>query len=134
MGLENRLTGGYEIRQMFKIRTRRQKFALLLKATTDADSNGALGEGNGEANGGDESDFRIGEILIDTSEIPLGEDEEPTRLRRIEVEAGVGTAPTPDLQGFVDEMHFALDLSPTSTSKYEAGLFAAGLSPGGGGR
>jgi CHAD domain-containing protein len=125
------LTGDHEIRQMFKILTRRQKFALLLKDTTDADSNGALGEANGEANGGDESDFRIGEVLIDTSEIPLGEDEEPTRLRRIEVEAGVGSAPTPDLQGFVDEMHFALDLSPTSTSKYEAGLYATGLSPDG---
>ena len=122
------LTGDHEIRQMFKILTRRQKFALLLKDTTDADSNGAPSE----ANGGDESGvLRIGEVLIDDSEIPLGEDEEPTRLRRIEIEAGVGTAPTPDLQGFVDEMHFALELSPTSTSKYEAGLYAAGLSPDG---
>ncbi len=126
------LTGGHELRQMFKILTRRQKFALLLKDTTDADTNGAPGEANDEANGGDESGvLRIGEVLIDDSEIPLGEDEEPTRLRRIEVEAGLGAAPTPDLQGFVDEMHFALELSPTSTSKYEAGLYAAGLSPDG---
>jgi inorganic triphosphatase YgiF len=74
---------------------------------------------------------RIGEVLLDTSEIPLGKHEEPTRLRRIEVEASVGTAPTPDLRGFVDEMQFALDLSPTSISKYEAGLYATGLSPDG---
>ena len=121
------LTGDHELRQMFKILTRRQKFALLLKDTTDASSNGAPGE----ANGGDQSGVRLGEVLIDDSEIPLGEEEEPTRLRRIEIEAGVGTAPTPDLQGFVDEMQVALGLSPTSTSKFEAGLYAAGLSPDG---
>ena len=125
------LTGDHELRQMFKILTRRQKFALLLKDTTDASSNGAPGEANGEANGGDQSGVRLGEVLIDDSEIPLDEEEEPTRLRRIEVEAGLGAAPTPDLQGFVDEMQVALELSPTSTSKYEAGLYAAGLSPDG---
>ncbi|HEY0129234.1 MAG TPA: CYTH domain-containing protein, partial [Rubrobacteraceae bacterium] len=62
------LTGDHELRQMFKILTRRQKFALLLKDTTDASSNGAPGE----ANGGDQSGVRLGEVLIDDSEIPLG--------------------------------------------------------------
>jgi triphosphatase len=119
------LLGDRELRQMFSIRTRRRKFALLLKATADAEGL------NDEGSNGAEGDVRIGEVLLDASEIPLGKDEEPTRLRRIEVEAGVGTAPTPDLQGFVDEMQFALDLSPTSVSKYEAGLYAAGLSPDG---
>ncbi len=119
------LLGDRELRQMFRIRTRRQKFALLLKDTADGEDR------NGGGSGAAEGDVRIGEVLIDTSEIPLGEDEEPTRLRRVEVEAGVGTAPTPDLQGFVDEMQFALGLSPTSISKYEAGLYAAGLSPDG---
>src|SRR5918998_6957485 len=116
------LPGARQLRRMFSIRTRRQKFALLLKdAPDDEDRNG----GGADGSEGDvrEGDFRIGEVLLDASEIPLGKDEEPTRLRRIEVEAGVGTAPTPDLQGFVDEMQFALDLSPTSVSKYEAGLF-----------
>jgi CHAD domain-containing protein len=124
------LLGDRQLRQMFKIRTRRQKFALLLKdAPDDEDRNG--GDADGSEGDVREGDFRIGEVLLDASEIPLGKDEEPTRLRRIEVEAGVGTAPTPDLQGFVDEMQFALDLSPTSVSKYEAGLYAAGLSPDG---
>jgi CHAD domain-containing protein len=123
------LVGEREVRELFRIRTTRQKFALLLKETTDAGANGSPGEANGRTDGGAEGDLRIGEVLIDTSEIPLDEDEEPTRLRRIEVEAGAGTAPTPDLRGFVDEMQFALELKPASISKYEAGLYAAGLSP-----
>lgn len=116
------LLGDHEIRQMFRIQTSRRKFALLLRDTTD-------GERSDEASADDRGAVRIGEVSLDTSEIPLGE--EPTRLRRIEVEAGVGTAPTPDLRGFVDEMQFALGLSPTSISKYEAGLYATGLSPDG---
>jgi len=118
------LLGDHEIRPMFRIQTRRQKFALLLRDTTDGESaNGASEAGR--------NDVRIGEVLLDTSEIPLGEGEEPARLRRVEVEAGIGTAPTPDLQGFVDEMQFALGLRPAPISKYEAGLYATGLSPGG---
>jgi inorganic triphosphatase YgiF len=74
-----------------------------------------------------QEDVRIGEISLDTSEIPLGE--ETTRLTCAEVEAGIGM--TPDLLGFVDEMQSALDLAPASTSKYETGLYASGLSPEG---
>ena len=118
------LLGDHEIRPVFRIQTRRQKFALLLRDT-------ARGETSDDASEDDGSDVRIGEVLLDTSEIPLGKDEEPTRLRRVEVEAGIGTAPTPDLQGFVDEMQFALGLRPASISKYEAGLYANGLSPDG---
>ncbi len=117
------LLGDHELSPMFRIQTRRQRFALLLTDAADG------GEGRGEASGADGG--RIGEVSLDASEIPLGEDEEPTRLRRIEVEAATGTAPTPDLRGFVDELQSALGLSPTSISKYEAGLYAAGLSPDG---
>ncbi|MGH3144986.1 MAG: CHAD domain-containing protein, partial [Rubrobacter sp.] len=118
------LIGDLEISPMFRIQTRRQKFALLLRGATE-------GEGSNGAPDDDSDEVRIGEVLLDTSEIPLGKDEEPTRLRRVEVEVGIGTAPTPDLHGFVDEMQFALGLRPTSISKYEAGLYAAGLSPDG---
>jgi CHAD domain-containing protein len=52
-------------------------------------------------------------------------------LTRVEVEAGIGMAPTPDLQGFVDEMQSALELTPASISKYETGLYASGLDPEG---
>ncbi len=116
------LLGGHEISPMFRIQTRRRIFALLLRGDGEG-SNGALED--------DSNDVRIGEVLLDTSEIPLGEGEEPIRLRRVEVEASIGTAPTPDLRGFVDEMQFNLELSPTSISKYEAGLYATGLSPDG---
>ena len=108
------LVGGREMRPLFSIKTRRQGFALLLEGSTDRN----------------QEDVRIGEISLDTSEIPLGE--ETARLTRVEVEAGIGMAPTPDLLGFVDEMQSALELTPASISKYETGLYASGLNPEGG--
>lgn len=112
-GRSRTLVGRRELHQLFKIETRRQGFALLLDGPTD----------------GTQGDVRIGEISLDTSKIPLGD--EPARLTRVEVEAGIGMAPTPDLHGFVDEMQSALELSPASTSKYETGLLASGLNPEG---
>ena len=112
-GRSRTLVGRRELRQLFKIETRRQGFALLLDGSTD----------------GSQGDVRIGEISLDASKIPLGD--EPARLTRVEVEAGIGIAPTPDLHGFVDEMQSALELSPSSTSKYETGLYASGLDPEG---
>src|SRR5215216_1050824 len=108
-GRTRTLVRGREMRQLFSIKTRRRGFALLLEGSTD----------------GNQEDVRIGEISLDTSEIPLGE--EAARLTRVEVEAGIGM--TPDLLGFVDEMQSALELTPASTSKYETGLYASGLNP-----
>src|SRR5215207_526064 len=113
-GRTRTLVGGREMRPLFSIKTRRQGFALLLEGSTDRD----------------QEDVRIGEISLDTSEIPLGE--ETARLTRVEVEAGIGMAPTSDLLGFVDEMQSALELTPASISKYETGLYASGLNPEGG--
>jgi triphosphatase len=107
------LVGGCEMRPLFTLKTRRQGFALLLEDSADRN----------------QEDVRIGEISLDTSEIPLGE--ETARLTRVEVEAGIGMAPTPDLLGFVDEMQSSLELTPASVSKYEAGLYASGLNPEG---
>ena len=112
-GRARSLLGGRDVQAMFGVRTRRQKFALLLE---DGSSNDQV---------------RIGEVLLDASEIPLGGGKESARLSRVEVEAGAGTAPTPDLQGFVDEMQHALELKPASLSKFETGLYATGLSPRG---
>ena len=106
------LLGDRGLRRMFEIHTHRRRFALERAASPN------------EPEGG----VRIGEVLIDTSEIPRGEGEEPVRLRRVEVEAAAGTLPPPDLRGLVDEMRSDLGLSPASLSKYEAGLRAAGLS------
>jgi CHAD domain-containing protein len=112
-GRTRTLVGGRNIRPLFRIETRRQGFALLLDGSTD----------------GNRGDLRIGEISLDTAEIPLGE--EPTRLIRVEVEAAIGKASSPDLHDFVDEMQSALELPPASVSKYETGLYASGLVPGG---
>ncbi len=114
------LLGGQDAQPMFRVRTRRQKFALLLE--------GPVG---GSGNGSSADRVRIGEVLLDSSEIPLDGGKESARLRRVEVEAGAGTAPTPDLRGFVDEMQYALELRPASLSKFETGLYATGLSPRG---
>jgi CHAD domain-containing protein len=112
-GRSKTLVGRREMRSLFTIKTRRQGFALLLEGSAD----------------GNQEDVRIGEILLDTSKIPLGE--ASARLTRVELEAGIGTAPTPDLLGFVDEMQSVLDLAPASISKYETGLYACGLNPEG---
>ncbi|HEY6690636.1 MAG TPA: CHAD domain-containing protein, partial [Rubrobacter sp.] len=102
-----------EMRPLFTLKTRRQGFDLLLEGSKDRN----------------QEDVRIGEISLDTSEIPLGE--ETARLTRVEVEAGIGVAPSPDLLGFVDEMQSALELASASISKYETGLYASGLNPEG---
>ena len=112
-GRSRTLVGGRELRRLFTIKTRRQGFALLLEGSTDRN----------------QKDVRIGEISLDTSEISLGQ--ETARLTRVEIEAGIGIAPSPDLLGFVDEMQSALHLTPASTSKYETGLYASGLNPEG---
>jgi triphosphatase len=111
-GRTRTLVGGREMRPLFSIKTRRQGFALL--------------EGSTDSN---QEDVRIGEISLDSSKIPLGE--KTASFTRVEVEAGIGMAPTPDLLGFVDEMQSALELTPASISKYETGLYASGLNPEG---
>ena len=114
------LLGGGDARPMFEVRTRRQRFALLLEDPADGSENGASA-----------NRVRIGEVLLDSTEIPFGEGGEAARFRRVEVEAGAGTALTPDLRGFVDEMQYALDLKPATLSKFETGLYATGLTPRG---
>lgn len=114
------LLGGRDPRPMFEVRTRRRKFALLLDDPAGGTENGASRDA-----------VRIGEVVLDSTEIPLDGGRESAQLSRVEVEAGAGTAPTPELWGFVDEMQHALDLKPASLSKFETGLYAAGLTPDG---
>ena len=109
-GRSRTLVSGRELRPLFTLETRRQRFALLLE-----------GFDSGQEH------VRSGEISLDASEIPLGE--EPARLTRVEVETGM--APSPDLPGLVDEMQSVLELSPASASKYETDLYASGLNPQG---
>jgi triphosphatase len=100
--MSRKIVGGRELRRLFQVRTRRQRYALQLDGST-------------------------GEVSLDASEIPVGR--ESVGLRRVEVE--ISTAPTPELHDFVDEMQSALDLSPATLSKYETGLYASGLDPAG---
>jgi triphosphatase len=100
--MSRKIVGGRDLRRLFQVRTRRQRYALQLDGST-------------------------GEVSLDASEIPVGG--ESVGLRRVEVE--ISTAPTPELHDFVDEMQSALDLSPATLSKYETGLYASGLDPAG---
>jgi triphosphatase len=109
-GRSRALVGGREMRPLFRLETSRQGFGLLLEDSTDRT-------------------VRLGEISLDASRVPLGQ--EPTSMTRIEVEAEIGKASTPELQDFVEEMQSALELAPASTSKYETGLYASGLDPEG---
>jgi inorganic triphosphatase YgiF len=52
-------------------------------------------------------------------------------LTRVEVEVAAGQASDPRVQGFVRQMEGSLGLRQARISKYEAGLFATGLSPEG---
>ena len=97
-----KIIGPRGLRRLFRIRTRRRRFALRF-------------------------DGSAAEVSLDASEIPVGED--TVNLRRVEVETD--TAPTSGLHDFVDGMRYALDLTPATLSKYETGLYASGLDPAG---
>ena len=144
------LLGTRSLRTLFEIHTSRQTFDLLLDVVTSdtddsdenwSDDNGSSGEIVQDALGdirraGSGSASRVGEVALDRSEVPLGTDEAAT-LTRVEVEIEASSAAdateAPDLESFVEEMKETLDLEPTRVSKYEAGLFASGLTPEGAG-
>ncbi len=129
------LTGSHELRSLFEIWTRRRTFSLRLEAQEDSVEGGndsSSGEIVQDASGnirrsGDGP--RVAEIALDATEIRLDNDEEPTRLSRVEVE--VEEEAPAEVSEFVEEMRRSLELEPTTASKYEAGLYAAGLSPAG---
>jgi triphosphatase len=97
------LTGPEALRPLFEVKTRRSTHDLMLDGR------------------------RAGEIALDETAIPLDEEAEPARLRRVEVEV------EPDafdrLEPFVERLRQECRLSPAVASKYESGLFARGVSP-----
>lgn len=99
------LTGTHPVRAIFEVRTHRRAFPLQL------------------------GDIPVGEVLLDTTTIPVEDDDEPFRLHRVEVE--VPASAQADVEPFVEELRVACDLQPAGTSKYEAGLLARGLTPPG---
>ncbi len=131
------LTGSHEVRPLFEIRTRRRTFSLRLEAQEDSVESGTAGDDSSgeivqDASGnvrraGDGP--RVAEIALDATEIRLDNGEGPAHLSRVEVE--VDEEAPAEVSEFVEEMRRSLELEPTTTSKYEAGLYAADLSPDG---
>lgn len=101
------LAGSATLRPLFTIRTHRSAYTLSL---------------HGES---------AGEVVLDASEIPLGDGAEPARLRRVEVELDAGSEAFSGLEPFVEELREGCRLSPAGASKFEAALFALGLAPPG---
>ena len=97
------LTGPEELRPLFEVRTRRSTYNLMLDG------------------------FRAGEIALDETAIPLEEEAEPARIRRVEVE--VEPELFDRLEPFVERLREECRLSPAVASKYESGLFARGITP-----
>ena len=135
------LVGEREVGPIFEVRTNRKTFALSL---ADGEGSAPAGATNGEivqdaagdvreASAGGEAgkDTRLGEIVLDSTQIPLGEGEKPAGLTRVEVEVAAGVESYPLVQGFVRGIEGSLGLRRARISKYEAGLFATGLSPEG---
>ncbi|CAA9436432.1 MAG: Adenylate cyclase [uncultured Rubrobacteraceae bacterium] len=130
------LAGSHEVRRLFEIRTRRRTFNLRLEAQddsvesgTDGSSGGIVQDASGNVRRGGDGP-RVAEIALDATAIRLDDGEEPARLSRVEVEVQEEEAPD-EVSGFVEEMRRSLELEPTTASKYEAGLYTAGLSPDG---
>ena len=131
------LTGSHEVHPLFEIRTRRRTFSLRLEAQEDSVEDQNDGDGSSEeivqdASGNVRRDGdgpRVAEVALDDTTIRFDDGEEPASLSRVEVE--VEEESPAEVSGFVEEMRRSLELEPNTTSKYETGLYAAGLSPDG---
>ncbi len=120
------LAGARKLSPLFEVRTRRRTFDLLEERPGGAD--GSPDEIVQDASGNiRRKGSRAGEVTLDESEIPA--EDEVSRLSRVEVEAEASAGGSPGLERFVEVMEGALHLRPAETSKYEAGLRAAGRSP-----
>lgn len=97
------LAGSQPLRPLFSLQSTRQAFAILV--------GGKL----------------AGEIALDDTLIPLADDREPVRLNRVEVEVPAENVDT--LRPYLEDLRAACRLTPGTTSKFEAGLLAHGLTP-----
>jgi len=96
------LAGRRKLRELFRLRTRRQVFTLRV--------DGAV----------------VGELSLDDTSIPVP-DGRPARLQRVEIE--VEPSAVESAAPLVDELRVACGLSPAGASKFQAGVLAAGLTP-----
>jgi triphosphatase len=111
-----------DLRPLFEIRTRRRTFALRPR---ELSADGIVEDASGDIRPRGK-DAAVGELALDEWEIS-GDGEAQTRLSRVEVE--VDARLHEGVEEFVSEMRAALNLRPTETSKFGAGLSAAGLNP-----
>jgi triphosphatase len=130
------LVGSRELRPLFEIHTRRRAFDLFEMQTgsvygsVESQDDGLLGETVQDTAGnirGEGVGSRVGEVALDETEIPLGD--EPVRFARVEVEAEVSGAEASLelLKEFAETIEKACGLRPATASKYELGLRAKGL-------
>ncbi|MCC7363591.1 MAG: CHAD domain-containing protein [Dehalococcoidia bacterium] len=98
------LTGRRELRPLFTLEQVRRPFVL-------ADAQG-----------------EIGEIAVDDTVIPVGAEDAPVRLARVEVE--VHPDAVERSKRFVDLLVVTCGLTPAGTAKFEAALLATGMKPG----
>jgi inorganic triphosphatase YgiF len=118
------LVDARELHRIFEIHTRRQTFDLLDKQVANLKN---------MQTGGSAEAVRVGEVALDSSEIPRGAGKEPVRLACVEVEVDTSEITAlSELERFVKAMESDLKLRPAVTSKYEAGLSATEQTPNGG--
>ena len=109
------VAGGHALRQLFEVRTRRRTHEVRTRQGT------LPGAGS-----------RVAVVELDETTItPVHT--EPVTLRRveIEIEGAPDATATADIESFIDAMARDCELEPAATSKFEAGIAAAGFDPNG---
>ena len=101
------IAGRAPLGRLFEVRTHRRSYAVRV----------------GGEDGATVAQVELDETTVAPQTLPA------TTFRRVEVEMTGGVAPSADVESFVQAMREANHLSPTSESKYEAGLRAASLDP-----
>lgn len=77
----------------------------------------------------DDTGGEVAEIAVDETRIPVGVEDEPAKISRIEVELTNGSLDR--ARGFVDALVAGCGLEPARVSKFRAGLQASGKQPPG---
>ena len=130
------LAGMRDLRPLFEVRTHRKTFELRPggpQGDIRRAEEGSAEEITVDVLGGlhrHEGSAVLAEVALDESEFSgCGR---RASLSRVEVEiSDEGVGSYDEVAGFVDGMRRSLELAPTETSKFEAGLSASGLSPDG---
>ncbi len=101
------IAGRAPLGRLFEVRTHRRSYAVR----------------EGGDGGATVAQVELDETTVAPQTLPA------TTFRRVEVEMAGGVAPSADVESFVQALRYANHLTPTTTSKYEAGLRAASLDP-----